>query len=341
MIVNGFTEKSTGELRSFIHGSGHSVFKSSNSDVSSEKNTAGNNDIRQRLNALSKEKDEKPKTYVGYSVYKPKGILEMTEKKETAKNDSTTVTKNYDVKNIASEITRAKKATTAGAAVIKASRQVRDLKRKLSMNGSDEELKIALNYAKKLERIAKKKKHNLELEELVERTKALDEKLEENSSGSAAADAVDMAEEKLRDELDRSAEKMVDEFESELSEELSREFSEELSEDMIAELSGELSEDIIDGLSDSLNELIDDTFELLEEMTVIDPHMSDEDFEKLKQKHRSSEQKDMVKADMEYLRDMLEHYEKSAANSALNTGAFPTAATAAPAPVNVSIDISL
>ena len=46
---------------------------------------------------------------------------------------------------------------------------------------------------------------------------------------------------------------------------------------------------------------------MLEDMEIINPHMSKEDLEDLKRKHRASEEKAMVKADMDYLKGMIKH----------------------------------
>ena len=49
---------------------------------------------------------------------------------------------------------------------------------------------------------------------------------------------------------------------------------------------------------------LEEAMEAFESMEVLDPHMSDEQFEDLKRKHRAAENKAIVKADMDYLKDM-------------------------------------
>ena len=50
---------------------------------------------------------------------------------------------------------------------------------------------------------------------------------------------------------------------------------------------------------------LEQAMELLEGMEFINPHMDEEDLEELKRKHRNQEEKAMVKADMDYLKEMI------------------------------------
>ncbi|MBQ3798505.1 MAG: hypothetical protein II842_19880, partial [Butyrivibrio sp.] len=52
---------------------------------------------------------------------------------------------------------------------------------------------------------------------------------------------------------------------------------------------------------------LEEAMEMLETMEVVNPHMSKEDLEELKRKHRASEDKAIMKANMEYLKDMIKH----------------------------------
>ena len=57
-------------------------------------------------------------------------------------------------------------------------------------------------------------------------------------------------------------------------------------------------------------------------METVDPHMNEEDFEKLKRKHRDSEDKQMVKANMDYIKGMVKHLQEKdpAAGISLSSG---------------------
>ena len=72
------------------------------------------------------------------------------------------------------------------------------------------------------------------------------------------------------------------------------------SQDMLSELGKILAE----FGEEELKEL-EEAMEMLEDMEIVDPHMSKEDLEELKRKHRATEQKAMVKADMDYLKGMI------------------------------------
>ncbi|MCR5397123.1 MAG: hypothetical protein K6E64_06585 [Lachnospiraceae bacterium] len=262
----------------------------------------------------------------------------------------------YSVKELSSAISRAKTSISAGQAVIKAKRKVLELKRKLAQgNGDTNELMAALNHAKQMERIAKKKKHHLELEELVEHTQKMDEKLEQqeeaNSSGGfsnfdiieAAKDKISKAQEQILSEMETV---QKDVSEEDVSLELSdivdisdkmasmEDFSNEISD--MAEFSDEMS-----SLASEELERLDEAMEMLENLEVINPHMSKEDLKKLKIKHRNSEEKDLVKADMDYLKNMINlTIEKGNApmNISPSTAAVPMA-TSSPAPTFVDVSV--
>ena len=89
--------------------------------------------------------------------------------------------------------------------------------------------------------------------------------------------------------------------------------------------------------------------EMLENMEMIDPHMTKEDLDELKRKHRASEQKAMMKADMDYLKGMIK---LNSAGKGMSSVSFPSAAVSnfsMPAmpvstvsiPVSVSIDVQV
>lgn len=226
------------------------------------------------------------------------GYMDLTS--NTEKEDPVVSTK-YNSKDVSSAISQAKNSLSAGKALIKAKRKVLELKRELVKGGDDtQEIMVALSHAKQMERVAKKKKHHLELEELVEQTQKMDEKKElseetNSSSGFSNFDFIELSEDELEDARD--------EILDTISETMKEPIDSNNLEDSSADLS-EISEEFSELSSDSLEQL-DEAMEMLENLEVVDPHMSEEDLKKLKIKHRSSEEKDIVKADMEYLRDML------------------------------------
>ena len=185
--------------------------------------------------------------------------------------------------------------------------------------------------------VARKKKHHLELEELVEHTRERDEiedKAEEAADGIKDA-MISAEQEKLSQKEDEVFEERQDILQVAAEE--------GQTEDMLAELNEMLSE----YGEETLKEL-EEAMELLESMEFMDPHMSEEELEELKRKHRAAENKAMVKADMDYLKDMIKHQTgKGAAIPGMSAGmqGIGTMATAAApaveAPAAFAIDVQI
>ncbi|WP_044913364.1 hypothetical protein [Butyrivibrio sp. WCE2006] len=263
----------------------------------------------------------------------------------------------YNYKEVASKIQSAKTSNSAGQAVLAAKRAVTQIKRKISAgDGDPEELQFALTHAKRMEMVARKKKHHLELEEMVARAQKQDERLDEQEDAvRGIQSAITQAEE---EKITEKEDQIFDEREEMLEEVTIREADLRCDDRNAAEQSegavqlqgvtireadlrcddrnaAEQSEgavqlqDVLSQIEESganvsdemmadLNKMIsefgekeleelEETMEMLEDMEVVDPHMSKEDFEDLKRKHRASENKAIVKANMEYLKDMIKH----------------------------------
>ncbi|MCR4650168.1 MAG: hypothetical protein K5662_00290 [Lachnospiraceae bacterium] len=233
----------------------------------------------------------------------------------------------YNCKDVATRIQRAKTSVSAGQAVIAAKRKVLEVKRQIaSGKGNQEELQLALIHAKRMEMAARKKKHHLELEELVEHTRRADEKADKQKEAARGLrDAViAREEEKLSDKEDaifEERQQMLHEAVEELRE------PEEAMEAL--------------GAVEELREL-EEAMEALEAMEVIDPHMSEEELEELKRHHRASEQKAMMKADMDYLKGMMKFMQDSGGTGAVlgaaNVNSLPGTVWGSPMPGTVAID---
>ncbi len=170
---------------------------------------------------------------------------------------------------------------------------------------------------------ARKKKHNLELEEMVVTTRSRDERLDKQEKAAEdMRNAVIMtAEEKLysaEDDIFKERQDVIEDFTEEVGES-----GEEISEEAMAKLNEMISE----FGEEELKEL-EEAMEQLENMEIVDPHMSKEDLEDLKRKHRAAEQKAIMKADMDYLKGMIKlQTEKSADIKGISSnGSFDTAA---------------
>ncbi|MCR4740744.1 MAG: hypothetical protein K5886_10865 [Lachnospiraceae bacterium] len=191
----------------------------------------------------------------------------------------------YNFREIATKILRAKTSQSAGQALICAKRKVRELKGRISMGEEDpKELELALTHAKRMELLARKKKHNLELEELAGVTVEREER----------KDKAEESREELKNAMISAEEEKISVKEDEIFDER-KEIFDEYSED----ISG-LNELLKDFGEEELEEL-EKAMEILESAEMINPHMSREDLEELKTEHRNKEMKALIKADMDYL----------------------------------------
>lgn len=175
----------------------------------------------------------------------------------------------YNFKQLSNQILQSKTAYNAKQVVTRTRSNVVSLRRKLYSDDYDySDIRRALIHAEKMTRIAKKKVKHLQ---------------EEESCKKGGPCQGDMEEERLKweddcdpDMLDMSTEKI-----NEIMQEL---------EDQLRELEQELSD------AASLSELT-------EELTpVTGREMDPEDLDLLKKKHRSEELREIMEADMKYLR---------------------------------------
>ena len=242
----------------------------------------------------------------------------------------------YNYKEVASKIQSAKTSNSAGQAVLAAKRAVTQIKRKISAgDGDPEELQFALTHAKRMEMVARKKKHHLELEEMVARAQKQDERLDEQEDAvRGIQSAITQAEE---EKITEKEDQIFDEREEMLEEALEQieESGANVSDEMMADLNKMISE-----FGEEELEELEETMEMLEDMEVVDPHMSKEDFEDLKRKHRASENKAIVKANMEYLKDMIKH-ELGKAGSIPGMGGGQSASAAVGSPAVQGVTVSM
>ena len=261
-------------------------------------------------NAPSYKLDSKGrKVFTAESKDKTNGFLQAGGSKKTDPKEQTKKPLNYRYKDISSQIKRAKTSVTAGQVVIKAKRQVMELKRKLAGGKEDkEEVMMALEHAKAVERVAKKKKNHLELEEMVEHTQESDANKEylqgeenlERQNGSGGISQYDMTD---------IAEDTADEAISKISEMEYNEFDELYDEGAFEEDSVSI-DDMMDSIGDEEIEMLEELSEQLAAAEVVDPHMSEEELSELKIKHRNREAKELLKADMDYLKRLAEYLNK-------------------------------
>lgn len=293
-------------------------------------------DVRAKLRQLTQNRDS---VYDGFSQNSRGNLLinatldyGKTLKEQRAQNkDSLLALKSvkYQFKNISSQIVRAKTSTSARQAVGRAEREVLRLKREKMKDGVDTaEIDAAINHAKAMERVARRKVKHLEQEEMAEASGSKGIVIDEEE-----ADISENKGENINEKLE--AEKAGENYEA-------REVSmEEMSE---------LSEELMEDMSREMQELMEDTGleELNDALSVNTTDMEPEDLKMLKIKHRNKEMKDIVKADSEYLKAVFDHLEaaKSAAVSgggmpSGDAGVTPGVMDFAPADAVSTIDIAL
>lgn len=177
---------------------------------------------------------------------------------------------NYNYREVSGRIIRAKTSVSARQTVTHARTVVAMLRRRYGCGEyNDRDLEIAIVHAEKMVRIAKKKLKNLKSEELARRTSEA-EKIEEE-----------------REERNSETEEMQSE---------SSGMSEEELREAIRRMEQELQELMAENSMD----------ELTDECLGSGGSMSEEELKQVKKKHRCDEMRQIVEADMKYLKAMFQ-----------------------------------
>lgn len=192
----------------------------------------------------------------------------------------------YSFKSISNQIMQAKTPNTAKMVATKARGKIAMLQRNIDNDDYDEtELRHAIIHAKKMLRIAKKKMQHLEEE--FEAKHHNTAQIEDDSNGvPELPDEEEREQEQQEQELDQ----MMEEYQDLMSE-LMAEFTQQTMEQMMEEA--------------QLQELAD---AFMGDVQQVD--MSPEDLDRLKKKHRSDELRDIMEADMKYLKAMIGKLER-------------------------------
>ncbi|MCH5274403.1 MAG: hypothetical protein J1E65_01095 [Lachnospiraceae bacterium] len=208
----------------------------------------------------------------------------------------------YNFKEISSQILRAKTPGNARLAVAKARSKIALLQRQQRNGEYDEkEVAMAILHARSMERVARKRLKNLEMEETVKK------------GGKAYPNAPE------------------EEYEEPTLEDMGKEDSFGLSREEIQKLTQELRQAMDKAMRDLEEEMAAN--ELTEELTeVISGDMDSADLEQLKKKHRADELREIAEADMKYLRALFDKLAKDKQN--ISNGSFNNASDA------VSLEIS-
>lgn len=231
----------------------------------------------------------------------------LKAKQQQIKDASLEVKKlKYQFKNLSAQIMRSKTSASARQVVSQAKREVLRLKQEKQKGSCDsEELEAAINHAKAMERVARKKVKHLEEEELAK------------ACGGVCADY--NVEEEIKKSEDRENSAFSeDDFWDNNSE---RDFPDaELSDPGLKEWFEEEMQTLMDDFSEEMQALLEDMGleELSESLEVVKGDMDPADLRMMKIKHRNKEMKEIVKADSEYLKAYFEHLER------LEDGSVPT-----------------
>lgn len=325
---------------------GESASKST-SGPSIENIESSSSDMLRKLE-YNRWKQEKKSSVVEQSVSYADQLKASRKKSKEISNEKKKL--QYSFKKISSQIIRSKNSVSARSAVQAAKREVMRLKR-LRNTGEydDEELQLAIDHAKSMEQVARKKAVHLEQEEMVERHQkgfgAALEEIEDKKKEDEAENPEEL--EELEDSEAQIAAENVGEYnvdpqyipEMDLQYELQQSLEELLAEnqyeleEMMASIA-ENTEQVADASSQSMTEMIDqmnqamsemmedlDLTELSETLYAPDPNMSEDDLKMLKIKHRAKEMKEIAEADKEYLKGLMEHEKsKAAGSSAISAG---------------------
>ena len=293
----------------------------------SGKTAAKSEEMKKLLNNLNKKPEQEANPYAATSVYKEQGYLDLTGKTEKEKDAGTKEKPHYNYKDVSNRIRRAKTSLSAGQAVIAAKRKVAEIKRKIAGGKEEpEELQLALTHARRVEMAARKKKHHLELEEMVEAVRKREDGAENTDGENARSTVVNSEIEKTQEEAAGKEDAIFEE-----REQLAGEFFGEPEGKSVALSPEQMTDTVSEEMMEELNTMIaefgeeelqalEEELERLEDLEVFDPHMSEEDLAEWKLKHRNAENKALLKADMDYLKGMIKHTLAKAGGGAAGVG---------------------
>ncbi|MCR5517255.1 MAG: hypothetical protein K6F17_01620 [Lachnospiraceae bacterium] len=238
-------------------------------------------------------------------------VRESRQKSSAAKTAVKKV--RYSANSLSSAIIRSKTSLTAKQAASKAKREVLKLKKNLINPDYDaDEVRAAIAHAESMERIAKKKASNLELEEKVEIREDARDYEEDIRSDSEYKDYEESAESEEFTETEEVAESGYEEvgYEEVGSEDVGFEdvgFVEATSADIEA-----MTDEVTQLLKDMSSEMLEEVYDQLEilDQVKVPRTMNEGDYKKMVAKHRSDEMKEIQKADREYLKFVFDKMSK-------------------------------
>lgn len=197
----------------------------------------------------------------------------------------------YSFKSISNQIMMAKTPNIAKSVTTKARGQIARLQRNLDNDDYDEtELRHAITHAKKMLRIAKKKMRHLEEEEEAKQKNGT--QIQDDDNG---VPELPDEEEKKQEEKEMELDRAMQEYQDVVDEFMTKAMNE-----MMNQMMNEMMEDT------QLEELADAFMGDAEQVEDLEP----EDIERMKKKHRSDELKEIMEADMKYLKAVMNRLQR-------------------------------
>lgn len=226
----------------------------------------------------------------------------------------------YNFKRVSNRIMASKTSSHASKAVREARGElVRLLMKQQSGDYDEKAVSDAITHARAIERVAKKHRKHIEEEERAQRTNS--GIIEEEAETTETEEETEAVEEEQGQEQAREQQEQAERAVQEL-EQLTQEI-----EQMIRES------------EEQMNELAD---ELMSSASY--EHMDDEDIEQMKKRHRAEELKDILEADMKYLKALFDRLSKEKQANASGVDSYSSsdsANTNSSYPINgVSLEIA-
>lgn len=248
----------------------------------------------------------------------------LRNQRQQTKNTTLALKKlKYQFKNISSKILRSKTSQAAKQAAGQARREVLRLKRqKQSGNYDDDEIEAAINHAKAMERVAKKKAKHLEEEEMAKAAGGIwqGEKVctdeEERTSETDQNTDPETEEEVVREASDAQSDMDLEEYDDPQLDQFLLQTSDLMSE--MSDFTSEMMQKLSDSMRDMMDELGMD--ELSDTVLSVKKDIDPADLKMMKIKHRNKEMKEIVKADAEYLKAVFDRLEKMKDNPVIPSG---------------------
>ena len=247
-------------------------------------------DMKSKLRQLSDTKPDTDKTGIDAILESSKSYLETLKAERVKMSDTALKTKSqkYQYKYLSARIVRSKTSISARQLASQARREVQRLKReRRNAEGDTKELDAAIEHAKSMERVARKKARHLEQEEL--------------AKGYGNIGIVNTSEEE-----DTETSEDVEHKEAEYEEIECEAAKEEYVDFEGLEAYEEIQDEMFDEMSEELKALLEEMG--LEETTESVYDLEPDDIKAMKIKHRNSEMKDIVKADTNYLKVIFEGF---------------------------------